>query len=553
MSALPYFLTASLYLVLFIGCYWLILRRNTFFGLNRAYLLGSVALSLTLPLLDLSAWWVAETRTAVSTITLPTFNATVTVKKTSPITEQGLWLLYGLGVLFMLGRLGFHLRAIGQLIGRGTRERRSAYTLVCLPDDGSPASQTPSFSFGRYLVLNSADARTEPDALMRHEAAHIRQYHTADVLFIELVRAAFWFNPVLWLYKRALQEVHEFLADRAASGSVVSVAQPDQTRPEYAQQLVAYALNVPATALTTPFVNMSTLKQRIIMLQKPTSHRRALLGYALVLPMAGLLTLCTQPDQNVTETERPITANQPARQAGVNGEIFTVVENQPEFPGGIEKLGAYLEKNLHYPAAAERANVQGRVFLNFIVTKDGDIADVKILKGIGFGADEEAVRVMKTMPRWKPGSQNGQPVNVRYNVPINFELNDQKLTEAELKNGKQSSLPAFPTNDADIQRQYKHFIVDGKEIPFAEFRKYPKDAITEVSSSEQTLRIQTTPPPPPPPVPANRTTQLDDVKLFTINGKKATKAEVEALSPNKIARVDVTKNKGQNMVAITTK
>ncbi len=425
MNALPYFLTAGLYLALFIGCYWLLLRRNTFFGLNRAYLLGSVVLSLVLPLFDLSAWWPTETRNSVGVMTLPTFEVGGDPAAYSPdwTSAYTFWLLYGLGVAFMLGRLVLNLRSILRLIGSGTREHRPDYTLVRLPDDGSAVGQTPSFSFGRYLVLNPVDAQTEPNALLRHEEAHIRQHHTADVLFIELVRAAFWFNPVLGLYKRALQEVHEFLADWTA----LQTSDQPTYRPEYARQLVAYALNVPATALTTPFVSMSTLKQRISMLQKPASNRRALLGYALVLPLAGLLTLCTQPDRdqpvNETERARAIVDRANARKpADVNGEIFTVVENQPEFPGGMEGLGQFIGKNLHYPTAAERAKVQGRVFLNFVVTKDGSITDINLLKGIGYGADEEAMRVVAQMPHWKPGMQNGQAVNVRYNLPINFQL-----------------------------------------------------------------------------------------------------------------------------------
>lgn len=119
----------------------------------------------------------------------------------------------------------------------------------------------------------------------------------------------------------------------------------------------------------------------------------------------------------------------------INGEpIFTVVEQQPEFMGGIQALSRFLEKNLQYPAAARRARVQGKVFLNFVVTKEGEIKDVTILKGMGFGLDEEALRIMSQMPRWAPGRQDGKPLNVRYNLPIAFDL-DKK---PELKTGKES-------------------------------------------------------------------------------------------------------------------
>lgn len=414
MNTLDYLFNANLYLLLFFGCYWL-LRRNTFFGLNRCYLLLSLVASLLLPLLDVSGWWPANAATPTGTITLPAF---VIGRNTTPESNfltggQWFWLAYGLGVALILARLALNLRAVFRVIGRGRMSRQAGYTLVVLPDDASS-----SFSFGRYLVLNHTDAQTKPDALLFHEQAHIRQGHTADVLLVEVVRAAFWFNPILWLYKRALQEVHEFLADRAA---LHQMAQETPT-PDYARQLVAYALNVPSATLTTSFSTVSTLKQRIVMLQKPPSQRRALLGYALVLPLAGLLTLCTQPDRNVSEGERPAVISQPARQAGVEGEIFTVAEHQPEFPGGVGALGTYLSKNRRYPAAAQKANVQGNVFVSFIVTKNGDLADVKIVKGIGFGTDEEAIRVMQAMPRWKPATQSGQPVNIRYYLPIKFRL-----------------------------------------------------------------------------------------------------------------------------------
>jgi len=103
-------------------------------------------------------------------------------------------------------------------------------------------------------------------------------------------------------------------------------------------------------------------------------------------------------------------------------EIFTVVEQQPEFSGGMAALGQYLSKNLRYPAAAQRANVSGRVFVSFVVNTDGSIQDVQVLKGLGFGTDEEAQRVVKGMPKWRPGKQSGRPVRVKYNLPINFTL-----------------------------------------------------------------------------------------------------------------------------------
>jgi protein TonB len=104
-------------------------------------------------------------------------------------------------------------------------------------------------------------------------------------------------------------------------------------------------------------------------------------------------------------------------------EIFDVVEEQPEYPGGIQELYNFIGKNFKYPEMARAANVQGKVYVQFVVGKDGSIGDVKILRGLGSGLDEEATRVVKMMPKWKAGKQRGKEVKVRYNLPIVCKLN----------------------------------------------------------------------------------------------------------------------------------
>ena len=103
--------------------------------------------------------------------------------------------------------------------------------------------------------------------------------------------------------------------------------------------------------------------------------------------------------------------------------IFTVVEDQPSYPGGEEARIRYLQENLRYPQMAREAGIQGTVFVTFVVERDGSVTDVRVLRGIGGGCDEEAVRVVQNMPRWNPGRQRGQPVRVQFNMPIRFVLN----------------------------------------------------------------------------------------------------------------------------------
>jgi protein TonB len=101
---------------------------------------------------------------------------------------------------------------------------------------------------------------------------------------------------------------------------------------------------------------------------------------------------------------------------------FTVVEDPPTFPGGESALFAYLSKSIKYPQMAQDAGIQGKVYVTFVVERDGSITDVKLMRGIGGGCDEEAIRVVKNMPKWSPGKQRGKPVRVQFTLPVHFKL-----------------------------------------------------------------------------------------------------------------------------------
>lgn len=106
--------------------------------------------------------------------------------------------------------------------------------------------------------------------------------------------------------------------------------------------------------------------------------------------------------------------------------IFFVVEVQPEFPGGMDSMYAYIQKNLVYPEKAKAEGIEGRVFITFTIEKDGSVSNVKILRGIGGGCEEAAVEMIKNMPKWKPAKQRGKPVRCQFNLPIKFELPKDK-------------------------------------------------------------------------------------------------------------------------------
>ena len=107
-------------------------------------------------------------------------------------------------------------------------------------------------------------------------------------------------------------------------------------------------------------------------------------------------------------------------------EVYMIVEQMPEFPGGEAELLGFISRNIHYPEEAKKKGIQGRVFIGFIIEKDGSVSNVRNLRGVNSELDAEAMRVVKSMPKWKPGIQNGEAVRVSYLIPINFKLEDQQ-------------------------------------------------------------------------------------------------------------------------------
>lgn len=166
--------------------------------------------------------------------------------------------------------------------------------------------------------------------------------------------------------------------------------------------------------------------------------------------------------------------------------IFESADENPEYPGGAREMYNFISSKLRYPLEAEKNNISGKVFVKFVVRKDGSITDLKILKGIGYGCDEETVRVISQLPRWKPGKQNGEPVNVMFTMPINFVLDSNKNASAF----------KIPANDATfkirgINGRENLFIIDGKEVKKEEISQLdPNDiASIDVLKDESAVKI----------------------------------------------------------------
>lgn len=416
MELLIYIGKVSLYWTLFYICYWLFLRQHTFFTWSRYYLLGSLIASLLLPFLIYP-----DAAPKISEL-YEVSAAPFTVAANQAVTpDQFDWknilvVIYLAGASFMIFKLYHNIRQLSGFLKQGEKVELDDCIVILINSD-----QVGSFSFLNWIVVNRNDYENHFDAILRHEMVHMKQRHSLDILLVECMKIIFWFNPILIIYKHSLQEIHEFLADAEAPN-----------RESYATFLVSYALNAPIATLTNHFFKPSQIKTRIQMIYKNRTSKWMLSSYVFAFVTIGMVALfvagCEQKENNeLSETMEKLTENK--KPVNLDGKkIYTVVEQQPMFPGGIEEMYKFLGRNIRYPKAAVDAGATGRVFLSFVVTETGEIGEIKVLKGIGHGCDEEAVRVLSLFPKWEPAKQDGVPVNVRYNLPINFQMEESEST-----------------------------------------------------------------------------------------------------------------------------
>ncbi len=414
METLLYIGKVSLYWVLFYLCYWLMLRKHTFFKWNRYYLLAALLAAFAFPFIIYPES--APRLPVVYEVSASAFTISQATEKSPGIDWMTVfWLVYSLGALAMAFRLGRQVLLLKKHLRSGdVIELDDCKVMI------TDANQVGSFSFFNWIIINQNDYEQHFDAIMRHEMAHASQRHSLDILLVEILKIAFWFHPVLWFYKRSLQEIHEYLADAQAPN-----------REHYAHFLLSYALHAPVGSLANHFFKPSQIKNRIRMIYKSRTSKWMLGTYAIAAALIGSTALfiagCERQEADKSAGQQ---AKVEADRSLANKPIFTVVEQQPEFPGGNEAMFKFLGDNIRYPEAAAKANTEGKVILSFVVTEDGETRDIKVLKSVGQGCDEEAIRVLSKFPKWEPGMQNGHKVNVQYHLPINFKLEEDKPSKS---------------------------------------------------------------------------------------------------------------------------
>ena len=441
---LLYIARSSLYLALFYAFFLLVMRRTTFFRLNRVLLLAGTLLCFLLP-------WLRVRTVEVPLLTAgpltesasePTFTAGPEAATPFPYLE----VLYGIGFLAVLGWTLAAVVRMYRTIRNGSVTRLEDGTKLVLTE-----ADIPSFSWGRTIVMSRKDAETNP-AILLHEKAHVQKKHTLDILLFTAVTLVHWFNPLVWITLSELKLLHEYEADDAVLHHGIDATQ-------YQLLLVRKAVGEKRFSLANGFQH-AKLKNRIdMMLSHPSAGWRRLSWLAILPFLAGTMFLCNPVRAKVvpveTASDQPVSVDFADTTQSVP---FQLVEQKPTFQGGTAaEFSQWVNANLKYPQTAKDAGAQGRVMLQFVVYPDGTVRDTKVLRSVHPDLDAEALRVVSASPDWTPGYVKGEPVKVTYTFPVIFQLRG-KETEPNATWDNSVILKGAPADSV-------LFILDGKPIP----------------------------------------------------------------------------------------
>ena len=616
-----YILKSSVCLVVFYLFYRLLLSRETFHRFNRIALLSILLLSCLLPLVEVTVE--KQTEVHQTMMTLEQWLMLADMMNTADTTDlqaeevtvtwiQVALLVYLAGILLFALRNGYSLLKLGGLLKSGRKENLSKYidggekvTLIVHDRDIAP------FSWMKCIVISEKDLDENGREILIHELAHIQNRHSWDLLVADICIFFQWFNPASWLLKQELQNIHEYEADETVIEKGVDAKQ-------YQLLLIKKAVGTRLYSMANSF-NHSKLKKRITMMLKEKSNPWAKLKYLYILPVAAIaVTAFARPEISETAEEisavkvndltaiveaKAIKSTEESVQISTVSQdtvkvnyvptevsrklqgtaVFEVVEEMPEFPGGVDAMMEYLQKELRYPESAKEKGIQGRVTVQFIIDKEGNVTNSKVTRSVDKDMDTEAIRLVKAMPKWKPGMQKGKAVAVKYTVPVVFRLEGGKTVNSQVTvNSKVSEFSVQGMNNP-------LYIVDGKEVTssilsaldvnkiesmtvlknesatevYGEKGKNGVILITLKGSAEKSITLSNKS--SVVNVPGlkgvylnNRRAEWEDVDIF-VDGEKiemAGRALDEVVPPNRIESISVEKERneaGRGKIYITTK
>ena len=415
-----YAIESSICLLILWGFYEIALKKDTDHSRNRVYLLSSLLFSAFIPLVKFTIPGQSSLLTSQGLTGVLFPEITVNVSGTSagninglsdPVTTIYLIGMAISGLFFTAGCI-----RIAVLVFRfGSMERVVRYD----------STNTACFSALGYIFITKNISGSDAERMITHERSHIRRLHHLDLLFACAISTLQWFNPAIYLTRRSLQALHEYEADDECLRHGEEIG-------AYQELLFSSAINTSAVLLSNTFSKKSLLKKRFIMMTKKKSGGFASLKLILVIPMAAILMLffaCKQkasPEKNIASAQNEMVQSDvvyDTTNSKTDKNVFAVVDEMPQFPGGDTALVGFIYRNIKYPDEAKEKEIQGKVILRFAIDAEGNVGDIVIVKSADPLLDQAAYDVLKKCPAWIPGKNAGKRVAVYYTVPVTFRLN----------------------------------------------------------------------------------------------------------------------------------
>ena len=418
--------------------YWFLLRKETYFSLNRIILVSTLLLALIIPFIRITITGHAEQGSIIYVFDRFIMDPLVIgpdiaqAEKTQNISL--IRIIYFAGVIFFFLKFLVQFFQIFKLVKKYGTRKLLGYKIVPIDNNLSP------FSFFNFIFINPEKIQeNELKNVLYHEGEHARKLHTLDIILLEIICIIQWFNPFIWFYKLALREIHEYEAD-------LRVIKNGENKLNYQQLILQQVFGNQFFQVVHHLLTNSLTKKRITMMTKIESKKRTIIKSLFILPIAAMLVMIfsftrgTEPNDlpgNFTEeglnnTQLIITQDQDTT---IPDPIFYIVEEMPSFQGkGLDGFREdWVMKQLEYPEIAVEKGIEGTVYVKFVVGKKGNVVSAIIMRGANPLLDAEALRVVKSSPQWKPGKQRGVEVNIAFVFPIVFSLQEPEKTEPEEK------------------------------------------------------------------------------------------------------------------------
>jgi TonB family protein len=445
-----YLLKAGIFLLFFYLFNRLLLAKETFHRFNRIVWLLIIPLSLLLPFcvpgsFDPLAWFGTKGQSGQMIIVPEGMTARVidAEKDTHVAARMVQWILlvYFIGMLVCFVFYAVSYIKLATILWKNKHNRKADAFENLLTECRKLAGvrrkvlllihtqEMAPFSWMRYIVVSEKDMREDGKDILIHELSHVRKGHSLDLVLTDLLILFQWFNPAAWLLKQSIQQVHEFQADDAVLKAGINAKQ-------YQLLLIKKAVGTRRYSMVNSF-NHSKLKKRITMMWKKKSSKWAFAKCMYALPLAFIaVTAFATPEISDRLSEiSSVKDIKISRQQDTLIPLATV-ETKPLFANGQgeEAFTRWVAEHVKYPEEAKNKGIQGTVVASLVVNSEGEVTNIKIVRGVHPLLDAETIRVLESSPKWEcPGISKGKKVSVHYNFPLKFGLRGKVDDTKEVK------------------------------------------------------------------------------------------------------------------------